>query len=132
MSTPSNADTHAVSVGAASVAAMRRASFRGSRGSEWTIEEPDTRRERMRGARDVRWRTSTHGMLFERCRSVHTFGMREPITVATLDADLSVTRTLVMRPRRLLLPKPRVRHMLECRADADVRTGDRFVRGARA
>lgn len=84
----------------------------------------------MRGARDARWLTSTHGMLFESCRSVHTFGMREPITVAALDRQLRVVRTLVLRPRRLLLPRPGVRHMLECRADADVRTGDRFFREA--
>ena len=128
MSTPSNGDRHAVSVGAASVAAMRRASFLGSRGSEWTIEEPDTRRERMRGARDVRWSTSTHGMFFRHCRSVHTFGMRQTITVAALDDRLRVVHTKLLRPRRLLLPRPGVRHMLECRADADVRPGDRFVR----
>lgn len=110
---------------------MRRASFRGSRGSEWTIEEPDTRRERMRGARDVRWLTSTQGMLFQRCRSVHTFGMRQPITVVALDDRLRVVRTRLLRPRRLLLPRPGVRHVLECRADADVRPGDRFVRELR-
>ena len=111
---------------------MRPAGFLGPRGSDWTIEEPVTRRERMRGARDVRWLTPAHGMLFERCRSVHTFGMRKPITVASLDASMRVVRTLILRPRRVLLPRPGVRHTLECRADADVRPGDRFVRKAEA
>jgi uncharacterized protein len=100
--------------------------------SAWTIDEPETRRERMRGARDVGWSTSTHGMIFERCRSVHTFGMHEPITVASLDANLRVVRTLVLRPRRVLLPRLGVRHTLECRADADVQRGDRFVRNHEA
>ncbi|HVF08473.1 MAG TPA: DUF192 domain-containing protein [Actinomycetota bacterium] len=105
---------------------MRRRGFRGPRSSAWTIDEPDTRRERMRGARDLRWLTSTHGVLFRRCRSVHTFGMREPIVVAALDARLCVVHVRIVRPRRLWLPRTRVRHVLEARADADVQRGDRF------
>jgi hypothetical protein len=70
-------------------------------------------------------------MFFERCRSVHTFGVATPITVASLDARLSVVSVRTMRPRRVLLPSPGVRHILECGADADVRPGDRFERPAR-
>jgi hypothetical protein len=70
-------------------------------------------------------------MLFRRCRSVHTFGMRRPIAVVTLDAGLQVLAVIVMPPRRLLLPRRRVRHILECRTDADVRHGDRFIEVAR-
>jgi hypothetical protein len=29
-------------------------------------------------------------------------------------------------PRRLLLPRPGVRHIIEAHADADIRIGDRF------
>jgi uncharacterized protein len=105
--------------------------LRGSRGKVWTIEVPATRRERMRGAPAAAWHAVTHGMLFERCRSVHTFGMRRPITVALLDADMRVVRTIVLKPRRVLLPRPGVRHTLECGVDADVRPGDRFWREAR-
>lgn len=65
-------------------------------------------------------------MLFERCRSVHTIGMRVPITVAGLDREWRVRRVAVVRPRRLVLPRVGVRHILELDADADVRPGDRL------
>ena len=68
------------------------------------------------------------GLLLERARSVHTFGMRVPITVVLLDRHLQVIGTKRMRPGRLLLPRPRVRHVLECIVDADLRPGDRLVR----
>jgi hypothetical protein len=70
-------------------------------------------------------------MFFERCRSVQTFGMRAPITVAALDAGLRVVTVRTMRSRRVLVPRPGVRHILECRSDADVRPGDRFEMPAR-
>jgi hypothetical protein len=81
----------------------------------------------MRGARDNRWQTRSQGMLFERCRSIHTFGMRESITIVALDSELRVRRVEVVRPRRVTLPRRGVRHILECRPDADVRLQDRFV-----
>ncbi len=65
-------------------------------------------------------------MLFERCRSVHTFGMSFPIRVVALDRELKVVGVRTLAPRRLLLPRPGTRHLLECRADADLRPGDRF------
>lgn len=65
-------------------------------------------------------------MLFEHCRSVHTIGMRVPITVAGLDREWRVRRVTVVRPRRLVLPRVGVRHILELDADADVRPGDRL------
>jgi hypothetical protein len=35
-----------------------------------------------------RWRPAPgHGLLFERCRAVHTFGMRRPIDVVFVDRD---------------------------------------------
>ena len=66
-------------------------------------------------------------MLFQRCRSVHTFGMRSPIGVAALDRDLIVRWVGILRPRRVLLPRRQVRMVLEFAPDADVRVGDRFV-----
>jgi uncharacterized membrane protein (UPF0127 family) len=73
-------------------------------------------------------------MMFERCRSVHTLGMRFPILVASLDRQGHVIRVRTMPPRRLMLPRPGVRSVLECPAGADVRPGDRFevVRGLSA
>lgn len=86
---------------------------------------PETRRERMRGLRG-----STHpreeALLLERCRSVHTFGMSRPITVAFLDADLHVLRVVRAPPGRLLFSR-RARHVLECHIGAHVRTGDVLV-----
>lgn len=99
----------------------------GPRGSRWRVDVPTSHRERVRGLRK-RDRLSVDGaMLFERCRSVHTVGMRFPITVATLDRDWRVRRVSVVRPRRLVLPRPHVRHVLELPVDADVRPGDRMV-----
>jgi uncharacterized membrane protein (UPF0127 family) len=98
----------------------------------WTIDEPTTRRERTRGLRGRPPPGIVHGMLFERCRSVHTFGMTAPIGVASLDARLHVVSVRTMRPRRVLLPRGRVRHILECGTGADVRPGDRFERPARS
>jgi len=63
-------------------------------------------------------------MLLERARSVHTFGMRFAIAVALLDAELRVVRVLRVRPGRLVLPRPRACHVLECPVEADLRPGD--------
>ena len=98
----------------------------------WTIDVPTTRRERVRGLRKRAPLTAAHGMFFWRCRSVHTVGMRGPITVALLDASFRVVSVRTMRPRRLLLPRRGVRHILECAAGADVRPGDRFELPARS
>jgi uncharacterized membrane protein (UPF0127 family) len=110
---------------------MRRITVRGSRGIEWTIDEPTTRLERARGLRGRAPLPIAHGMFFGRCRSVHTFGMRAPIIVASLDRRLRVVSVRTMRPRRVLLPRRGVRHILECAASADVRPGDRFEVPAR-
>jgi hypothetical protein len=111
---------------------MLRTTFDGPRSSTWVIDEPTTRRERVRGAKARPWTSPQHGMLFERCRSVHTFGMPAPIAVVALNARLEVERVTVLRPRRLFLPRPGIRHILECATDADVRPGDRFGRTTRS
>jgi hypothetical protein len=65
-------------------------------------------------------------MLFLRCRSVHTFGMRLPIAVVTLDASFTMLGRRCMPPRRLLLPRPHVRHLLECGPDFELWLGERL------
>ncbi len=65
-------------------------------------------------------------LLLERTRSIHTFGMRMPISVALLDRELVVRSVRPVRPGRLLLPRPRIRHVLECAEDLDLRPGDRL------
>lgn len=96
------------------------------RGRVWWIEVPTTRRERLQGLRGRRWLPPGHGMLLRRCRSVHTFGMAFPIAAVLLDCNLRVVAVKHLGPCRLLLPRPRVRHVLECPADTDLRTGDRL------
>jgi uncharacterized protein len=103
---------------------MRSVDLTGPRGLRATVDVPTSRRERVRGLRGHR---AVRAMLFERCRSVHTIGMRVPITVAALDREWRVRRVSVVRPRRLVLPRAGVRHILELSANADVRPGDRFV-----
>jgi hypothetical protein len=63
-------------------------------------------------------------LLLPNATSVHTFGMRSTILIARLDAELRVVDVRVMPPRRLLFPKMRARHVLECAAEADLRAGD--------
>lgn len=66
-------------------------------------------------------------MLFRRCRSVHTLGMRVPIAVAGLDRWFGVQWVRVVPPGRLVRPRRGgARHLLELHPDADVRPGDRL------
>ena len=105
---------------------MRHLLVAGPRNRTWTFEVPTRRGERVRGLRDRPELAPDRAMLFERCRSVHTVGMRFAIVVASLDREGRVIHVRTMRPRRLMAPRPGVRSVLECHADADVRTGDRF------
>jgi uncharacterized membrane protein (UPF0127 family) len=74
------------------------------------IDLPETRPERMRG---LVGRASGRGLLLRRTRSVHTFGMRRPIDAVLLDGDDVVVAVVALAPRRILLPRRRVRHVLE-------------------
>jgi uncharacterized protein len=65
-------------------------------------------------------------MLFERARSVHTFGMRDAIVVAFLTRDRLVLRVATVPPRRIVWCA-RARHVLEAPAGTDLRVGDRLA-----
>ena len=65
-------------------------------------------------------------MLFERARSVHTFGMRETIDVAFLDRDHRVIRVSTVPPRRIVYAV-RARHILEMPTETELRRGDRLA-----
>lgn len=67
---------------------------------------------------------SYHAFLIPRTRSVHTFGMRFPISVALLDARLRVVSVLKVGPAKIVTPRRGVRHVLECRSGADLRPDD--------
>ncbi|MEO8424093.1 MAG: DUF192 domain-containing protein [Actinomycetota bacterium] len=89
----------------------------------WIAERPRQRRERRRGWLGRDRIEPRDAMLLERCRSVHTFGMRVPITVAFLDRSWCVIRVVRARPGRMLFCR-RARRVLECHIGADVRIGD--------
>jgi hypothetical protein len=58
-------------------------------------------------------RRAPRALLLPRTRSVHSFGLTEPIDAVLLDDELRVVEIVRLRPRRLLLPRAHVRHVLE-------------------
>jgi hypothetical protein len=88
------------------------------------VEVPTGLRERMRGLRRRDRLEPCRAFLIPRTRSIHTFGMRFAITLALLDARLSVVTVLTVGPARIVMPRPRVRHVLECGLGADLRPHD--------
>lgn len=107
---------------------MRTEILEGDRGTRLRVLVPETRRERMRGLLGSASPDPGTGLLLERARSVHTVGMRRPITVILLDADLRVRARLELAPNRLLLPRPGVRHVLELGPGAGIPLGERLGR----
>lgn len=101
-------------------------------GGGWRVLVPETRRERMRGLRGHPPPGPREAMLIRRCRSVHTFGMARPISVAFMDANLRIVWVRRCPPRRLLMATRGARHVLECGASAAIRVGDRFRPADRA
>jgi uncharacterized membrane protein (UPF0127 family) len=108
---------------------MRSTSAIDTRGRRWRVEVTTTRRERMRGLRGRGPLPEGSALLLRRCRSVHTFGMSEPITVAFLDGSWRVVHVLLVPPRRFTRPRLRARHVLEFGADTDIARGERFGPG---
>ena len=105
---------------------MRQTTLVGPDGVAWTVDVPESWRERTRGLIGARLLGPHHAMLLERCRWVHTFGMRFPIDVVFLDRDLQVVDVRRVDPGRLTQPRLRARHVLECPADSGLRQGDRL------
>jgi uncharacterized membrane protein (UPF0127 family) len=103
---------------------MRLLMIVGQRGARWQVEAPTSFRERGRGLRGSA--VGIHqAMLLERCRSIHTIGMRFPITVAFLDGSWRVIR-VERTPAGRITSCRRARHVLECHIGADVRVGDQL------
>jgi uncharacterized membrane protein (UPF0127 family) len=98
----------------------------GSRGQVFRASLPETRRERMHGWRDRTAIGRDAALLLPRARSIHTLGMRVPISAALLDRDLVVRAVRAVPPGRLVLPRPGIRHVLECSEGVDLRPGDRL------
>jgi uncharacterized protein len=94
-------------------------------GRTYSVETPETRAERRHGLLGRTALARDAGMLFEQCLSVHTFRMRLPITVIALDREWRVVSVRRLAPNRLLLPRSRTRHILECAEGVSPRIGDR-------
>ncbi|MGH2650416.1 MAG: DUF192 domain-containing protein [Actinomycetota bacterium] len=103
---------------------MREIVLRDPRDGWWLVQVPTGLRERMRGLRGRDRMEPCRAFLIPRTRSIHTFGMRFPITVALLDARLRVVAVLTVGPARIVMPRPGVRHVLECGLGADLRPHD--------
>src|SRR5438093_12092768 len=97
------------------------------RGGRWVVDVPESWRERVRGLRGATSLDRGHGMLLERCRSIHTFGMRFAIDVVYLDRTFSVLAVRLVPPGRVTIPRPGVRHVLECPERSGLHTGDRLT-----
>jgi uncharacterized membrane protein (UPF0127 family) len=102
-------------------------------GGGWRVLVPETRRERMRGLRGHPPPGLRGGMLFPRCRSVQTFGMRETISVVFLDRAMRVIEVRRCPPGRIVRARcsPAL-HALECGVRWEPRIGDRFSRAVPA
>ena len=103
---------------------MREIVLRDPRDGWWLVQVPTGLRERMRGLRGRDRMEPCRALLIPRTRSIHTFGMRLPITVALLDARLRVVVVLTVGPARIVMPRRGVRHVLECGLGADLRPHD--------
>jgi len=82
----------------------------------FTVDVPETRRERARGLLGRDALSPDEGLLLRRCTSIHTFGMRFPIDAVLLDREDRVVAVVTIEPGRILLPRRRVRHVLEVAA----------------
>jgi uncharacterized membrane protein (UPF0127 family) len=95
-----------------------------------SLEVADTRPSRRRG---LLGRDSFDGaLLIVPARSVHTIGMRFPIDVAWLDAELTVLRTTSLPPRRMSRPVMGAHSVLEAAAGSfarwELRVGQQLER----
>ena len=86
------------------------------RAGSYVLLVAEGRRERMRGLRGRSGLDPKEGLLLERCRSVHTFGMRFAIDVVLLDARARPIGVRRVAPGRLLLPRRGVRQIVEVAA----------------
>jgi hypothetical protein len=102
-------------------------------GGGWRVRVPETRWERMRGLRGHPPPGRREAMLFLRCRSVQTFGMKAAISVAFLDRSMRVIELRRCPPGIVVRAgRPDARHALECDVASGLRIGDRIRPAARA
>ena len=90
------------------------------------VQVAATRRARTRGLRGRDGLRPREALLIPRCRAIHTFGMRFPITVAYLDRQDRVREVVAMQPNRLGRPRFRARSVLECAIGTHLTIGQRI------
>jgi uncharacterized protein len=105
---------------------MRQLVLADRHGRRWRVDVPESYRERTRGLLGRDGLEADEALLLERCRSVHTFGMRFAIDVVFLDRSYQVLTVRRAPPMRALLPRMRARHVLECAAGAAPQPGDQL------
>lgn len=86
-----------------------------------SVEQPKSRRDRMKGLLGLDHFQGA--MMLDRCRQVHSIGMRFPIDVAFCDAAGTVLRVTTLRPWRVSLPVRKAEFVLEAEAGAFDRWG---------
>lgn len=59
-------------------------------------------------------KTIDYGLLFDKCSSIHTFFMFQPIDVILLDKNNNIVKTYrSLKPNKIILPKKNVKKVLE-------------------
>jgi uncharacterized membrane protein (UPF0127 family) len=96
----------------------------------WLVSEArvlasaEVARDRAARRRGLLHRDGLKGALvIERCRWIHTIGMRFAVDVAYLDADGVVVKTIQMHRHRIGIPVWRARSVIEAEAGAFARWG---------
>jgi uncharacterized membrane protein (UPF0127 family) len=89
------------------------------------IERPTNVAGRLRGLIGREDLATDQAFLLERCRSIHTFGMRFPIKVVWLDEEMRAIGIQTVRPRRFAW-NIRARHTLETSVDTQIRLGEKI------
>ena len=77
------------------------------------IKECNTFLSRLKGFMFTK-KEINHGLLFDKCSSIHTFFMFQPIDVILLDKDNNIIKTYEsLKPNKVILPIKNVKKVLE-------------------
>jgi hypothetical protein len=69
--------------------------------------------QRRKGLSGLERESITEPMIFDRCRSIHTFGMKFSLIVVCVDVDFVVLSTRVVPPRRVVWAPKGTRAIIE-------------------
>ena len=83
---------------------------------DWLLAFPESRRERRRGLLGRSHLDPLSALILQRCRSVHSIGMRMSIDVVLFDREWRPLGVVGLVPGRALFPRRDVRHVVEVAA----------------